>query len=110
MARRPRPQWRPDLLRTARLHRPLMASGAGCLRSVAFGFLLFRPPSPVLGHPGDREEAPARLPVKGVDPEDIPNGETVVGTLDHPDRIACPHLALDENAQVRPGPQRFHEP
>src|SRR5262245_15130773 len=62
---------------------PLTASGSGGLRSAALGFLQvsFRPPSPALGHPGDREEAPDLLPVEGVDAEDVADGEVVVGAL-----------------------------
>ena len=59
----------------------LTASGNGCLGSAALGFLqvLFRPASPTLGHPRDREEAPDLLPVEGVDAENIAEGESVSG-------------------------------
>src|SRR6516165_8896396 len=57
--------------------------GIGCLRSAALAFLqvMFRPPSPTLGHPRDREEAPDLLPIKGVDAENIADGEPVIGAL-----------------------------
>jgi NAD(P)-dependent dehydrogenase (short-subunit alcohol dehydrogenase family) len=49
---------------------------------------LFRPPSPALGHHRDREEAPDLLPVEGVDAENIADGESVIGALNDPNRIA----------------------
>ena len=78
-------------------HLLLAASGGGCPRSAALGFLqvLSRPPSPALGHPRDREEAPDLLPVEGVDAENIADGEIVVGTLNDLNLIARPHFAHD---------------
>jgi len=36
---------------------------------------------------------------RSVDAEDIPDGEIVAGAFNHPDLIARPHIALDEDAQ-----------
>src|SRR5262249_28403416 len=37
------------------------------------------------------------------------NGEIMTGSLDHPDLISSPHITLDDDAQVSPGPQRVDE-
>jgi hypothetical protein len=66
---------------------------------------LFRPPSPALGHPRDREEAPDLLPIEGVDAENIADGELVIGALEDPNLIARADIALDDDAQIGPGAQ-----
>src|SRR5216684_3753876 len=101
-----RNRWPPGCCR-----RPLVASGSGRLRRAAAGFLQvsFRPPSPALGHPRDREEAPDLLPIEGVDAENIAEGEIVVGALNDLNLIASPHFALDKDAQIGPGAQGLGE-
>src|SRR6516165_7112875 len=90
--RREETVWSPKRPKSAppSTYRSLTASGSGCLRSAALGFLQvsFRPPSPALGHPRDREEAPDLLPVEGVNAENIADGEIVVGALSDLNLIA----------------------
>src|SRR5262245_2615295 len=90
----------------------LTASGSGCLGSENLLVLqmLVGPPSPALGHPRDREEAPDLLPIGGVNAESIADGEIVLGAVDDLNLIAGPHIALDQDAQVGPGAQGLDEP
>jgi hypothetical protein len=48
--------------------------------------------------------------ITGVDAEHVPDGEAVVGPLDDPDLVPGPHVPLDDDAQVSPGPQGLGEP
>jgi hypothetical protein len=44
------------------------------------------------------------LAITGVDAKDVSDGETMVGPLDDLDLIPGPHLTLDDDSQVGPGP------
>src|SRR5262249_3964424 len=77
--------------------------GPGLLQPVV------RPPPPALGHSGNRKQPIDFLVITGVDAKYVPNGETMIGPLDDPDLISGPHIALDDNSQIRPGPQRLGE-
>src|SRR5262249_17132621 len=89
----------------------LATAGLGRTRGAAFGLLkhITRPPPPALGHPGNRKQPFDLIAITGVDAKYIADGETMIGPLDHPDLIPGPHLALDDDSEVRPGPQRRGE-
>src|SRR5262249_16678103 len=89
----------------------LTTAGSGRLRSASLGLLqvMFRPPSPAIGHPRDREEAPDLLPIEGVDAENIADREIVIGALNDLNLIARADIALDNDAQIGPGAQGLGE-
>src|SRR5262245_4639582 len=68
-----------------------------------------RPALPALGHLRDRQQPIGFMAIMHIDAEDVANREIMIGSLDHPDLVAGPHIALDHEAQIRPGPQRVAE-
>jgi len=49
------------------------------------------------------------LPIEGVDAENIPDGEVVIGALNDLNLIALADIALDNDAQIGPGAQGLGE-
>jgi hypothetical protein len=86
----------------------LATSGFGHIRAAAFGLLkqIIRPPSPALGHPGNRKQPLGLIAITGVDAKYISDGEIMIGSLDYPDLISGAHIALDDYSQVSPRSQR----
>jgi|SRR5262245_2471932 len=70
---------------------------------------IIRPAPPTLGHSGNRKQPVDLMAITGVDAKYMSNGEIMIGSLDHPDLISGPHIALDDDSQVSPGPQRLDE-
>src|SRR5262249_35607714 len=68
-----------------------------------------RPALPALGHLRNRKQAIHFMAIAGIDAEYVANRETVIGALDDPDVVAGAHVTLGDEAQIRPGSQRFGE-
>jgi hypothetical protein len=59
---------------------------------------IIRPAPPALGHSGNRKQPVDFMAIPGVDAKYISNGEIMIGSLDHPDLISGPHIALDDDS------------
>src|SRR5262245_57877685 len=90
---------------------PLAASWFSRIRWEVPGFFqpVVCPPPPALGHLGALEQPSDFLAITGVDAKNISDGEIMIGFLDYPDLIPDPHIPLDDDSQVSPGPQRVGE-
>jgi len=49
------------------------------------------------------------MAITGVDAEYMSNGEIMIGSLDYPDLVSGPHIALDDYSEVRPRSRRLGE-
>src|SRR5262249_59441730 len=68
------------------------------LGGLAFALLkpVSRPPLPALGHSRHRKQPRDFLAITGVDAKDVPDGETVIWPIEHPDLITRPDTSLDD--------------
>ena len=57
---------------------------------------VIRPAPPTLGHSGNRKQPVGFMAITGVDAKYMPNGEIMIGSLDHPDLVSGPHITLDD--------------
>src|SRR5262249_53241761 len=81
------------------------------VRGPAAGLLqpIVRPPSPALGHSGNRKQPFDFITIAGVDAKYIPNGEIMIGSVNYPDLISGTHVTLGDESQVSPRSQRLGE-
>src|ERR1700758_5883729 len=59
---------------------------------------VIRPAPPALGHSGNRKQPVGFMAITGVDAKYMPNGEIMIGSLDHPDLVSGPHITLDDDS------------
>src|SRR5262249_57133688 len=76
----------------------LATARVGGLGGLDFALLkpISRPPLPALGHSRDRKQPRDFLAITGVDAKDVPDGETVIWPIEHPDLITRPDTSLDD--------------
>src|SRR5499433_3204364 len=78
-----------------------------CAATFRFLEKMLRPSPPALRDARNGEQSLDLFPISSIDSKYVPNRETVLRSFDYPDLISSADRALTDDAQVRPGSQRF---